>query len=517
MQTADIDAVRLHYQVDTPSTARRLDGILRMELTTPQGLLYAEIDQLMRLYGPAEHICLRRLTIRLRYSLTQATAAATIRDACAAAIRAAVRDVPVPEERRGVVVSTDGQLVIYRHHVDAVSDLVRSLSGSGPPNRQHLPGASTAFNPAAPITRTDPAAAALERAWAWEQCGLYSGPLPRSTAARAETITRALTAAPQLIPAVLAQVNELLPLASMQWTAIAHAWAAAIHLPPPASPTESTAASVIEAALASPVGRVLRAQQNVAAGLPVQVRRELASLAIASAAPHHSRGAAVDRVAEAIATVSPISAQAFAQHHASKPPSTLPPRPAPLTPKPEPLSDADRPILPVNGRPTLDADEQPIPAVDDRQLLATDFGALLFLARAVDPVVTEIDLPAVAADLPEVLARLCGRLAGVPPTDPAVIGLTGLDPTADRSPADAVVDELAEARIRGWIRNRLGAQDDDDLGWIWRRRAYVEIAAARVEAVFSLDDVDLTIRRGLLDIDPGWLWWRGAAMRFRYV
>jgi hypothetical protein len=160
--------------------------------------------------------------------------------------------------------------------------------------------------------------------------------------------------------------------------------------------------------------------------------------------------------------------------------------------------------------------EDPQPA-DDRPLTHTEYGGLLFLAHAVDPVLTDL----VFDDLAAVLARLCHRLTGAPPTDPAVQALTGVDPHESLPEPDADLETLVEQRIRDWILARLKPEPPDepadDLAWVWERVAEVEVTPGWVEGVSSLEDVDLRIRRAALDLDPGWLWWRGVVMRFRYV
>jgi hypothetical protein len=220
------------------------------------------------------------------------------------------------------------------------------------------------------------------------------------------------------------------------------------------------------------VGRALAAHPKTVARLPRPERRLLARLALASSVPHHSRDAAVDVVAETLSM------------------------------------DPAAPATTANVQPRVPIEPQ------GRELHSTEYGGLLFLALAIDPVVIDI----VVDDLPDVLARLCGRLTTVPPTDPVVLALTGIDPTKPPAARDDELDVLVEERIRSWTHTRLQLDPaDDNLDWVWRRRAGIEISPGCIEAEFSHDDVDLRIRRALLDADPGWLWWRGAVLRYRYV
>jgi hypothetical protein len=180
-----------------------------------------------------------------------------------------------------------------------------------------------------------------------------------------------------------------------------------------------------------------------------------------------------------------------------------------------PADAGDRPVAEAPGDPPPAGLDIGAPPVE-----VSDLAGLLFLAPAIGPVLT----PMVAAvDLPEAVARLCRRLAGAERGDAAVRALSGIDPEAAAPPADEGLDDLAERRIWEWLAARLGPdrppedRGDEQLHWVWRRRASIEITRGWIEAEFALADVDLRIRRALLDADPGWLWWRGAVLRFRYV
>jgi hypothetical protein len=537
MNRARVDTIQLRCRADRLTTAREVDRALRLELTATNGSLVAELDTLTELFGQVEHICVRRLAVVLRLRVSRATGASGIRRAWLAAAHQAVRSLPVSGVRRvgdGVLASADGEVVIYERHVDVITDLVLSLSGSGfhlsgtlaqglehalgveqPPSAGRTQDAGLVQNTGWPWDavrapdlgrRRDPGrrrdesardgeragdsepawnarrsedvdgtcalerAPDLQRAWAWEQCGVYSGSLPRSAADRAEVIIQVLTAAPDLIPAVLARVDASLPLTPMQWVALALAWTRSQGSTEPRATASPIVADgpIVHAALQSPVGRALAADPKTVGSLPRTERRLLARLALASSVPHHSRDAAMDVVAET-------------------------------------LSNA---ATPADLQPTASVQPQ------GRELHLTEYGGLLFLALAIDPVVLNI----VVDDLPDVLARLCGRLTMVPPTDPVVLALAGIDPHKPPAARDDELDALVEERIRSWIRARLQLDPAaDDLDWVWRRRASLEISPGYIEAEFSHDDVDLRIRRVLLDADPGWLWWRGAVLRYRYV
>src|SRR4051812_6113128 len=134
MNRARVDTIQLRCRADRLTTAREVDRALRLELTATNGSLVAELDTLTELFGQVEHICVRRLAVVLRLRVSRATGASGIRRAWLAAAHQAVRSLPVSGVRRvgdGVLASADGEVVIYERHVDVITDLVLSLSGSG--------------------------------------------------------------------------------------------------------------------------------------------------------------------------------------------------------------------------------------------------------------------------------------------------------------------------------------------------------------------------------------------------
>jgi hypothetical protein len=52
---------------------------------------------------------------------------------------------------------------------------------------------------------------------------------------------------------------------------------------------------------------------------------------------------------------------------------------------------------------------------------------------------------------------------------------------------------------------------------LWRRVVTIETFPGRIEITSLFTDVDLDIRIAGLDIDPGFVWWLGAVVEFRYV
>jgi hypothetical protein len=152
------------------------------------------------------------------------------------------------------------------------------------------------------------------------------------------------------------------------------------------------------------------------------------------------------------------------------------------------------------------------------------FGGVLFLFRVV-AVLDLVEEAGVSGSPPAgrpfgwVASSLAQRLAGAAPDDPAVSVLAGPQDPDNPPPfataaEDAALTALAD-RIEAWLRLRLDPAEN--LDWLWRRRATVVAEPGWIEAVFALDDVDTRIRQAGLDLDPGFVWWLGAVVKFRYV
>jgi hypothetical protein len=71
-----------------------------------------------------------------------------------------------------------------------------------------------------------------------------------------------------------------------------------------------------------------------------------------------------------------------------------------------------------------------------------------------------------------------------------------------------------------YLRVRLGAALGVEPGavaeMLLRRRARVFVTAAHVDAVFSLDELPVEVRRAGLDRDPGWVPAGGRFVAFHY-
>jgi hypothetical protein len=100
--------------------------------------------------------------------------------------------------------------------------------------------------------------------------------------------------------------------------------------------------------------------------------------------------------------------------------------------------------------------------------------------------------------------------APLDPRDPALLAFAGLSPDHEPPPRPArppTTDAIHHALS---ARGLTAAQ-------VCRRAAVIVTDPGWIEARFSLDDVDVDIRRVGLDLDPGWLPWLGVVVRFSYA
>jgi hypothetical protein len=162
-------------------------------------------------------------------------------------------------------------------------------------------------------------------------------------------------------------------------------------------------------------------------------------------------------------------------------------------------------------------------------LYPTGWAGLLFLlATAASAGVPDdvLDNPAFALrPLRWVLQGVATRL-GPPAGDPAVAAFTGLDPglpgpwRLDPPATPAELDEL-DTLARRWSAATalaLGRPDDpaEVVAGMVRRPGVVSYTTGWIELRMALDQVDLDVRRAGLDLDPGWVPWLGAVLRYVY-
>ncbi|RMH34831.1 MAG: hypothetical protein D6690_09740, partial [Nitrospirae bacterium] len=67
--------------------------------------------------------------------------------------------------------------------------------------------------------------------------------------------------------------------------------------------------------------------------------------------------------------------------------------------------------------------------------------------------------------------------------------------------------------IDRWCRSVTG----HSLLHVIHRPAYVSATRTHIDVIFRLDQIDIDIRKGGLDIDPGWVPWFGRVVAFHYT
>ncbi|GAA0603295.1 hypothetical protein GCM10010174_19560 [Kutzneria viridogrisea] len=148
-------------------------------------------------------------------------------------------------------------------------------------------------------------------------------------------------------------------------------------------------------------------------------------------------------------------------------------------------------------------------------LLATAQDAGVPARLLADPVLA-------ARPLRWVLHGLATRLVPLSEDDPAALAFCGLDPaqvppTVDASPASRAEHEALTAHACHWAAVTEERLDPGtQVAHIARRHGCVQGEPGWLELVLPLHEVDLAVRRAGLDVDPGWVPWLGAVVRFRY-
>jgi hypothetical protein len=155
-------------------------------------------------------------------------------------------------------------------------------------------------------------------------------------------------------------------------------------------------------------------------------------------------------------------------------------------------------------------------------------GLPFFLAAAEEAGIPELlyDDPALAdRPLRWIMHALAQRLVPLSEDDPAAFVLAGLHPSEllpnENTPLPSLseLDSLHQhaARWSQVVARRLG-RDDEQVATLElaQRQGVVEGEPGLLKVVLRLDEVDIEVRRAGLDIDPGWLPWLGAIVRYRY-
>ena len=242
-------------------------------------------------------------------------------------------------------------------------------------------------------------------------------------------------------------------------------------------------------------------------------RRALAALAIAVVHPARARDGGLVEAVLAAATGAVATRSSAPDAAASTTSAASGPSEATVgTVGADHRSAVDDPDDPVHG---------PVDAVD---AVVTDWGGVWFLLHAIADLELADRLLTAGFDPTPAVAQVVAALTGAPRDDPGVAVLAGRPPTVDAAvpptaiPAELPTDLLDElsADLAGWIDLALDWGNQED-GWLWRRRGVVRTELALVEIEFPRSSVDVDVHVAGLDVDPGWVWWLGAFVRFRYV
>ncbi len=463
--TLTVERLHARYHDVDPGMAERLDGALAA--VAGGGLERALADTPL---SDGFAVCVPALTVAVDLDPRQPVARLASDWAAVLVAELAMAVVTGPDR-----VGSPSGVVVWRHETDALVDLVRS------------------------VARGD-----QTRLWAWCQAGLMPGPVTRAGPVE---VAAALRARPELVPGVLRSTTDLarVPLSVAGWMEVA-------------AVVDRTVAPVSvgsTARIAAGPGRRVAAKRvarEAAALVPGEVwhaaggrARSIAVLALAAVAPTASRDpAAIDAVLDVVADtagvtlagaapVPNVGAGAEAEH------GTVPP--------PERHAALDG-VVPDRRLSAGAGDVGPV---------VSTWGGVFFLIH----VFSSLDWP----DPPtaEVLARVVSAVTGAPATDPATLAVAGWPasepaPVLSAPPSAAVADAVGPyaADVDSCLRGVLERDGADPRDWIWRRRATVEAAPGWMDVRFSLDEVDVRVRRAGLDLDPGYVWWLGSVVRFVY-
>lgn len=477
MTTLDIERLRAHYHDVDPVRLPVLDDALR-ELA--DHILDDELDGSGLdgdVLASAWAVCVDELVVDVDLEDVRST-----RDVAASwahAILAALAD---------AVDGTGGAagVVVYRREVDALTDLVTAVAHGD-----------------------------FSRRWAWRQVHLIGARTPRPTAV---DVAAAALARPSLLPAALAAAGPACRVlfGVEDWVRLAHSVATHIGSPswsvrdPSPGPTDgggrrATTSARAQDGVARPARRTPTA--DTWATVPDHVwaavtdgrdRWSLAVLCQAVAGPHLTRDrSAIETIAD----------------HA-------------------PPAGRHRPA--TRGSDRADTREAIAgPGTPDERLaeaVISAWGGVWFLAHPLLELGVVDSLgsgPVGAREVPDALSAILVAVTGAPADDPSVLGLSGRGAEVPAwAPTPAQVREVQRwaATITSWLAERAGgrlvARRADVPGGersLWRRTVTIETAPGWIEVTASLTDVDIDVRMAGLDLDPGFVWWLGAVVRFRYV
>jgi hypothetical protein len=193
------------------------------------------------------------------------------------------------------------------------------------------------------------------------------------------------------------------------------------------------------------------------------------------------------------------------------------------------MEDAAKSISGMAGKAISQQPDNACP--DVRRIGLTEFGGLIFLLPHISQIgiVDAINATHLFKQRPLrwVLYRLALGLMPLDEDDPAALAFCGLRPGDEPPWFDAPGPCSEEKKLLAeWneqivesLRIRLSWQDTagkNCLFWVCYRRARIVADPGWIEVVFSIKDVSTVIRRAALDLDPGFLPWLGAVIKFTY-
>jgi hypothetical protein len=464
--------MRVRYRVadDDPTVRRTLDDVLGR-------VLDRSLDSALERAGVPrdEEICVRtlRVPVRVRLAAGEAGAADAWSEALARALAAAIVDDPGPN------------VVRYRSRRAALVDIALGV-----------------------------AAGRLERAWAWRQLGLWrGGDAPGERAAATELVV-ALAGEPEAIVAVVSELARAGALGRLVERLEPSGW---IELARQAL----AAAGTPEAALSRLLEPAPRKRSRSDEQAREESRRQAAAVARSSAIARALAGAPSElphEVALALAALAWLD--------------VFPDAGPTLTHNALDALVVETAAIPAPAAAEPDGDVGEEPASDEEQRWVTAYGGLLFLLGVLDDLGIPVELgsepPLVRRPVRWSLHRLALTLAPLDARDPAALAFAGLPPDAEPPEdggepwGDAELDALADLRDRveaelGRRLERPDAEPGELLDLVCRRRGEIEVDHGWVELRLPLDAVSPDLRRAGLDLDPGWLPWLGAVVRFVYV
>jgi hypothetical protein len=489
-----IDRAVVRYEMDAASRGQqpRFDRILAEDVGTG---LETALDEVMWRFGRDAIVCVKRLEIALCLDLSAPDR--VVADVWSDAVAAAVMDL---FDRGG------DNVIVYRTLAQPLSELAEAALGGSD-----------------------------FRAWTWNQLGLWTPTDGSGTAGYTHALGRAARTLPRVAPRVLVEAvrrdRTMLRRLTDDAPAIATAVLCNAGLPESAA-TRLIGDTAANDLASEPAGQGIAAWSRAQGGvirealqsyqLPTPAAQAWAIIALAGSEParlQRDRALAVNDWLSGIGHQSvarvddPVETRPADVTWCDSDTSGAPPEDQRLTPE---SIDTVEPAVPDPVRPT-DPDKavQPTDPV-------TEWGGVLFVLNLVDDAVLGT---LASAPLRPALITTAALLTGAPEDDPGIQAFAGCLGTVGPSQLDSAVqgvdrrDEVAMAGPRNaaaLLRKQLADLGFTDAAGVMQRRAVLRAAPGWLEAEFSIDDVDLDVRRAGLDIDPDWLPWLGTVVTFRY-